>query len=312
VSGTAVLKHPLWWLALALLLMNDHVLKGSGFLPSILTGKLSDFAGLVVAPCLLAAIVGQGRARKASAFAVVAVVFAAINVSPACADATEAAAGRLGLSWRIWCDPTDLVALLVLPLSWRLSGGSDRPRVLHPSVSLTERVAVLVGAFACVATSEDYRAMESSVFVVNATRGDVLLQVFRSAPLDCALVAGDPSSHLTAEGFAFERCKRLKPFKQYPLDQDARILGEDAAPPPPGPICDAVVLRAAGMDDTLVFWHDIAKQEVRIDPEIHSFEPGGLYIEQVGERLVIERSEFVRVWPAPEGIPDAVCPGAAP
>ena len=36
----SALQHPLWWGALALLLVNDHLLKGAGLLPSFLTGKL--------------------------------------------------------------------------------------------------------------------------------------------------------------------------------------------------------------------------------------------------------------------------------
>lgn len=39
--------RPSWWLALGLLVVNDHLLKYAT--PSALTGKLSDFAGLYVA-----------------------------------------------------------------------------------------------------------------------------------------------------------------------------------------------------------------------------------------------------------------------
>ena len=50
------LGHPLSLGAVALLLLNDHVLKQA--FPSILTGKLSDFAGLFFFPFLLAVLVG--------------------------------------------------------------------------------------------------------------------------------------------------------------------------------------------------------------------------------------------------------------
>ncbi len=40
-------------LAIVVLAVNDHVLKGSGLLPDWLTGKLSDFAGLLFFPLLL-------------------------------------------------------------------------------------------------------------------------------------------------------------------------------------------------------------------------------------------------------------------
>ena len=61
------LRHPLWWMALVLLLANDHVPTGAGLLPAALTGKLSDVAGLVVAPALLATILGARRTGSASA-----------------------------------------------------------------------------------------------------------------------------------------------------------------------------------------------------------------------------------------------------
>jgi hypothetical protein len=51
-------RHPLVWTAFVLLLLNDHVLKGSGLLPGDVTGKLSDFAWLIVAPAFAAALFG--------------------------------------------------------------------------------------------------------------------------------------------------------------------------------------------------------------------------------------------------------------
>ncbi|HEX7507234.1 MAG TPA: hypothetical protein VF550_10715 [Polyangia bacterium] len=39
----APLSHPLWWASLALLLLNDNLLKGRAVVPAWLTGKLSDF-----------------------------------------------------------------------------------------------------------------------------------------------------------------------------------------------------------------------------------------------------------------------------
>jgi hypothetical protein len=45
-----MLLDPLFWLALLLLVLNDHVLKAAA--PGFITGKLSDVAGLAVAPVL--------------------------------------------------------------------------------------------------------------------------------------------------------------------------------------------------------------------------------------------------------------------
>ena len=72
------------------LLLNDHVLKGAGLLPPALTGKLSDFAGLIVAPVLVASAVrARATLPRLFAFGLVVGVFFAINVSHAAARAVE-------------------------------------------------------------------------------------------------------------------------------------------------------------------------------------------------------------------------------
>src|SRR5688572_756580 len=81
LPGPSPLSRPAWWVALALLLINDHLLKGSGLLPGWLTGKLSDVAGLLMAPPLLVVLAGaRARAARLACFAAVALVFAAIKL----------------------------------------------------------------------------------------------------------------------------------------------------------------------------------------------------------------------------------------
>ena len=80
------LLHPLWLVSLGLLVLNDHVLKGASLLPAPLTGKLSDFAGLVVAPVLLAAVLRVKTMRGlVLAHLAVGLVFSAIQLSAAAA-----------------------------------------------------------------------------------------------------------------------------------------------------------------------------------------------------------------------------------
>jgi hypothetical protein len=50
-----VLLHPVALFALVVLVVNDHVLKAQ--FPGVITGKLSDFAGMIVAPLVLVALV---------------------------------------------------------------------------------------------------------------------------------------------------------------------------------------------------------------------------------------------------------------
>lgn len=108
------------------LLLNDHLLKGSGLLPGWLTGKLSDFAGLFFAPLLIAELVLWFAPRTAprngvlaGSCAGVALLFTAIKLS------TFASLRYVQLVSLLWdnaanvVDPTDLLALPMAALAWR-------------------------------------------------------------------------------------------------------------------------------------------------------------------------------------------------
>jgi hypothetical protein len=70
------LVHPITLAALVVLVLNDHVLKACW--PGVLTGKLSDIAGMILAPVVLAALVEKVTGRRApwACAIAVAVVFA--------------------------------------------------------------------------------------------------------------------------------------------------------------------------------------------------------------------------------------------
>lgn len=113
-----------------MLAINDHLLKGSGWMPGWLTGKLSDFAGLVFFPLLATAAVDValcGAARLGAridfslrsykswiAIACTGVVFAALKLPTGASAAAERAAAAIGWSIEIIPDPTDLIALPAL------------------------------------------------------------------------------------------------------------------------------------------------------------------------------------------------------
>ena len=112
------IRHPLWWLMLVVLVVNDFVLKGSGLLPSIITGKLSDFAGLMVFPLLLAILIPwRNRRVWAGIHIATGLAFCAIKLIPAAGSLYVAILNALSLSGQIWFDPTDLVALPMLIVS---------------------------------------------------------------------------------------------------------------------------------------------------------------------------------------------------
>ena len=93
------LVHPVSLAAIAILLLNDHVLKRQA--PSWITGKLSDVAGMVLLPLVLVALVELLRRNKPAtvqafciAAAITAAGFAAVKLVPAVADAYQSS-----LSW---------------------------------------------------------------------------------------------------------------------------------------------------------------------------------------------------------------------
>ena len=140
--ATRALAHPISLCAIALPVINDHVLKQLA--PGVITGKLSDFAGLAFFPLLLAAVAEHARIRRGTQTVLVvaiatAAAFAAIKV---CAPAAEAY--RVGVAALQWpfratravltseslpslgrvahvADPSDLVALVALAVPIRLA-----------------------------------------------------------------------------------------------------------------------------------------------------------------------------------------------
>jgi hypothetical protein len=125
--------------AVLVLVLNDWLLKPSGALPSALTGKLSDLAGLLFAPLLVTALLdlallaaaragapvdfSLGPRRLLGAVLSIGVLFTTVKLWPPAAAALVDAAGVLGLDWRIAPDPSDLFALpalaVALWLGWR-------------------------------------------------------------------------------------------------------------------------------------------------------------------------------------------------
>lgn len=130
-ASTSLLIHPVFLLALSTLLANDHLLKSHA--PGVLTGKLSDIAGLVVAPVVLASIASLlrptgNRGWLIVSSCVVAIAFCAVKLWPAAADAY-----RVGLGVVQW----PLFALLSVP-----SGASAPPRPVVLQMDATDLLAL--------------------------------------------------------------------------------------------------------------------------------------------------------------------------
>lgn len=144
------LAHPAWWLALGVLVLNDHVAKRGGLLPSFVTGKASDLAGLMIAPALLSSIL-RVRTRRGllAAHVAPAVVFAAIKTSTLASAAFTGGLALFGVPWRNVVDPTDLIALPMVILAYHLF----HARMSSPVAPLAwSRLGVLAGVPAVLAS----------------------------------------------------------------------------------------------------------------------------------------------------------------
>jgi len=208
----AALLHPLSLGALGLLLLNDHWFKHAQLLPGWLTGKLSDVAGLIVAPIALIALLSlRGPRARTLALGATGIVFAAINVSTGAAGALEALLG-----WRIWSDPSDLLALPALGLAHLLLEPRARPRrqlerrprrqlERRPQLRmLLEQATLVIASFACLATSQAPQALgllpsPGEIQVISRAPEEVMIRSRRlraSVTLDCNRLRLDPSSVL--------------------------------------------------------------------------------------------------------------------
>ncbi|MEU0567650.1 hypothetical protein ABZ297_19995 [Nonomuraea sp. NPDC005983] len=111
----AWLCHPATVVAVIVLLLNDHLLKQAW--PGLVTGKLSDVAGLVVAPPLVALLFR----RRADAVAVLltGALFAVVKSTETGADAASQVWSLLAGPSRVLADSTDLLlALPALAVAW--------------------------------------------------------------------------------------------------------------------------------------------------------------------------------------------------
>lgn len=160
-----LLLHPLWITSLGVLVLNDHVLKGSDLLPPLVTGKLSDVAGMFVAPVLLAVLTRtRTRGGLLLAHAAVGAGFCAIKISAAAAAMLVGALSWVGLTWKVWSDPTDiLVALPAVALGAHVF---SKPQHEMPSrLAVRARVALAAaGMLACGATSQARVPVEPTPF----------------------------------------------------------------------------------------------------------------------------------------------------
>lgn len=312
------LVHPLWLGALALLILNDHALKGSGLLPGWMTGKLSDFAGLLVAPAVLAALLRVSSRRGfLGAHVATGAVFSAIKLVPEAARAVEGVTALTPLPWRITVDPTDLLALPMLLVSYRVLGDAARrsePVQGRAWTPIAQRLALMAGSLACVATSyhpdscsgsgircvPPAASVRASLVIGNMTDDVQLVRVRRlrdSVRADCGVVLADPTGALSRDLFANAEAWLIEPGRTLPLENDG---------------CDAYLIDADGLPLTLLAWSAAEFPMRGISTSTEDADPSTLIaLRRAGARLGL--AEHPAVFPAPpaEPPPPAVACDAA-
>jgi hypothetical protein len=164
------LLQPAFLIALALLVANDWLFKP--LFHNALTGKLSDFAGLFAFAYFWSIVAG----RKTTAIhALIGIAFA-IWKSPLSQPAIDAwnALGLMQIARVV--DASDLWALAILPLSWRLTTTSNRALAVAYSEPIAEsrtawgaKFAVAgIALVAFTATSKKYDSMAIEADYVSA------------------------------------------------------------------------------------------------------------------------------------------------
>ncbi|SET78993.1 hypothetical protein SAMN05421811_104132 [Nonomuraea wenchangensis] len=139
----AWLCHPVTVAGVIVLLVNDHLLKQAW--PGFVTGKLSDVAGLLVAPPLLALLFLR-RADLAATLAT-GVLFALVKTTETGAEAASHVWTLVAGPSRVLADPTDLLALPALALAWWVRARSlTAPSSPRLRVLLTAPLALLAVA----------------------------------------------------------------------------------------------------------------------------------------------------------------------
>jgi hypothetical protein len=310
-----------WWAALLLLALNDHVLKGSGVLAASWTGKLSDFAGMIVAPPLVALLLGAltpapaqrgGAHRRRTpllASLLVGAGLCAIDLSHDASQLLQGVLAALGLPSRLWPDPSDLWALVVLPIGYALSRVPSGRNALRERRQLLAspwlpRAAVALGACACLATAgidekeggDDKRTDVPEL--ENATDAPIAVVLSATDGIGgCALYRNDRIGVLTRSAFGEARVVTIEAGKRVPLT----TAGKDVLD------CGAAALRLPDGSDEFVFWRDLKAIESFVPPADDRRQKRRVVISGTKDRFDIEIGEELARFDIDKEPPEPSC-----
>lgn len=236
------LLHPAFLFALALLIANDAWCKA--LFHNALTGKLSDFAGVFAFAYFWATLIGR---RETAVHIAVGIAFAWWKSawSQPAIDAWNA--------FGVWpvarvVDLSDLLALAVLPLSWRFvraPRGRDATRVeamAGPTAAAKWAVAaVAVGAFTATSKAPSFLAIEADYLTTYSAErireilrkdDDEMLAYGEGMRIDIAIEDCDSASaSLSAHAYGAQTLLRLHSADgkcDEDFDRDAVLAAVDA------------------------------------------------------------------------------------
>lgn len=318
------LSDPLWWSALALWLLNDHLFKGSGLLPGALTGKLSDACGLWVLAAGLASL-GRDARFRVGAYLAVGLYFIGLQVWPPMRLASEWVLAALGIPSRITPDPSDLWALAVLLpayLRYRPSLHLELP-ALQPAPRLALGYALM--SVATVATSRvdqpEGAVRTGRIFLYNNTDQEqsiTIKEVRKNVDANCFFIQNNPSQHLQDSLFELKETLSIEAQGLVALDVRATTnlqadLLDDAA------ACQAMLIGGQDREPHLLFWKseqfplqrfsqtpDNLKIEgiIALEPQSEDDPESPLVLKHQGEKPI--------VYPIMKGEPELASPECAP
>lgn len=174
-TGLRALASPLAACSLVVLVVNDHLLKQAW--PGWLTGKLSDVAGLVLAPLLLGLVLAPLGVRRPVAWSSALVCLGFVVAKTSAVGATVVSAGwsLTGVNTHIVADPTDLLALpavLVARQLWRQAAGDPGRRRLPAVLGLALLPLGVLATAATGACDEDEGVRFTAVVSGRLSEGD--------------------------------------------------------------------------------------------------------------------------------------------
>jgi hypothetical protein len=241
-------------------------------------------------------------------------LFAAINVSAVAAAAFAGATALTPWPWVITVDPSDLLALPVLLLSWRVFAPALHCKVtIHP---LTHRGALVAGSLACMATSPPiepdpppmaFPTIWTDLAIGNASDQEVVVRVRalkETVHVDCDVVAADPTHTLSRELFDAAQGWLVEPNRAFGVRGDGNQTALATA------ACHTYLIDGGGLPPALLFWRDGQPAPANVPSTLEAPDAARTILIAMGE-IGLTWSDHPALYPAPPLTDPTPKPGCA-